>query len=149
MRQGVIAALATVALATGLVACGGGDASDSGTSSPADAVTSYFGAVKDGDADRICQLLTSDSVDAVVASGTDGSDCAAVAGEQDFGNFPADLKVGDATEDGDTATVAVTGDGQSASVPLKMEDGEWKIDLAGIAASQSAGGTSTTAPTTP
>jgi DUF2950 family protein len=153
MRQGAIAALATAALATGLIACGGDDASESGSSSPEDTVSSYFGAVEDGDGGRICELLTSDSVEAIESFG-DG-DCADIAGSEDFGDFPDDLDVGEATEDGDSATVEVTGDGDTVSVPLTKEGDDWKVDITGISDTSSSGDTSapedtsTEDPTTP
>ncbi len=127
-----------VLLAGGLIAtgCGGSDAEESGSGSPEDAVSSFFSAADDGDGARACELMTEDSVNALELS---GSSCADVMSE-DSGDLPDDFEVGDASEDGDSATVKVTGDGDEIEVPLKKEDDEWKIDFISLGLSQGASG---------
>lgn len=129
--------LLAAALAVGLLAvgCGGDDASESGSDSPEDTVSSFFAAADDGDGARACDLMTEDSVSALELG---GGDCADVMSE-DSGDLPDDFEVGDVEEDGDTATVTVTGDGDEVDVPLKKEGDEWKIDFIGLGLSQSGG----------
>ena len=63
MKVGMKITLATLA-ASGLIAagCGGDDPDESGAGSPEDAVNSYIAAGQDGDGERVCELLTDDSV---------------------------------------------------------------------------------------
>lgn len=133
------AALALVPLvAAGLIAagCGGNDASESGSSSPEDTVKSFFAAADAGDGDRACELMTDDSVKALELGG--GSCGDSLSG--DSGDLPDDFEVGDASEDGDRATVEVSGDGDTIEVPLQKEDDEWKVDFISLGLAQAAGG---------
>ena len=129
--------LLAAALAVGLLAvgCGGDDASESGSDSPEDTVSSFFAAADDGDGARACELMTEDSVSALELG---GGECADVMSE-DSGYLPDVFEVGYVEEDGDTATVTVTGDGDEVDVPLKKEGDEWKIDFIGLGLSQSGG----------
>ena len=80
MKVGLKLALAT-ALAAGLFAagCGSDEPSESGSSTPEDAVESYVAAGQDGDGAAVCELLTADSVE--LLEQFSGGDCADVAGE--------------------------------------------------------------------
>lgn len=137
MKVGARLVLSTL-VAAGLLAagCGGDDASESGSGSPEDAVKSFFAAADDGDGERACELMTDDSVSALELG---GGSCADVMSE-DSGDLPDDFEVGDTTEDGDTATVTVSGDGDEIEVPVQKDGDEWKVDFIGLGLSQGAGG---------
>lgn len=130
MKVGMRFAVATLA-ASGLIAagCGGDDPEETGSGSPEDTVESYIAAGQDGDGERVCELLTQSSVDAIEQFG--GGDCADVSTDG-VGDLPDDFEVGDAEEDGDTAQVPVSGDGEEIKIPVTQEDGEWKIDFTAI-----------------
>lgn len=137
MKVGARLALAALVAASLIAAgCGGSDAEESGSGSPEDTVKSFFAAADDGDGARACELMTADSVSALELG---GGSCADVMSE-DSGDLPDDFEVGDVSEDGDTATATVSGDGEELDVPLKKEDDEWKVDFIGLGLSQSGGG---------
>lgn len=130
MKVGMRMTLAAL-VASGLIAagCGGDDPDESGAGSPEDTVNSYIAAGQDGDGERVCELLTDDSVDLLEQFG--GGECADIAAE-DVSDLPDDFEIGDVQEDGDSATVQVTGDGDEISIPLTKEGDDWKIDLGAI-----------------
>ncbi len=130
MKVGMKITLATLA-ASGLIAagCGGDDPDESGAGSPEDAVNSYIAAGQDGDGERVCELLTDDSVKLLEQFG--GGYCADIAAE-DVSDLPDDFKIGDVEENGDSATVQVTGDGDELTIPLSKDGDDWKIDLGAI-----------------
>lgn len=135
LRLGFGALVASGLLVAG---CGGDDASESGSGSPEDAVSSFFAAADEGDGERACELMTEDSVSALELG---GGSCAEVMSE-DSGDLPDDFEVGDTTEDGDTATVEVSGDGDTIEVPLQKDGDEWKVDFISLGLAQSGGDTS-------
>lgn len=123
---------AILALAAGvLVGCGGGG------SSPEDTVQGFYDASKDGDAAAACELLSSESQEAAAAQ---GGDCETAFEQAGAADVPDDLEIGDVTEDGDTATVAVSGDGEESEIPVVKEDDEWRIDLIGASTAPEASG---------
>ena len=127
-------AVLVLALAAALVVgCGGGDDGDSG--SPEDAVQAFFDASKSEDAEAACASLTTDSQD-LAAAGEDSCEASfekSVSSGQS--NVPGSIEIGDVTTEGDTATVPVTADGEETTFDVVQEDGSWKIDLTGGAAS--------------
>lgn len=135
----------TATLASGLIAagCGGDDPSESGSSTPEDAVESYIAAGQDGDGQAVCDLLTDDSVELLEQFG--GGECADVAAD-DVSEVPDDFEIGDAEVDGESATVPVSGDGDSIDIPLTQVDGEWRVDLTAISIDGSTSGEDTTTP---
>ena len=119
----IVGALALVA---GLgVGCGGSDSSDS-ADNPEDAVQAFYDAVQSEDAAAVCATFSAD-FKAVVeeAAGSCEAEFEATFGSSEV---PDGLTVGDASIDGDTATVDVTtAAGETNTATLVNEDG-WKID---------------------
>ena len=131
--------IGALSLAAGLLAgCGGGDDSASGDGDPSDTVQTFYEAFKSEDAAGICATF-SDDFETVVA---EGSDSCEVAFQTNFdagaGGVPEGVEIGDASIDGDTATVDVTTPtGETNTATLIDEDG-WKIDgLSGVGESVS------------
>ena len=120
-----------VAASAALVAgCGGGDGD-----SPETVVEDFYAALEDGDAGAACDLLSSSAVEDSTAG---GGSCEEVFQQTiDSGTIAAafgaigDIEIGEASIDGDTATVDITAGDQEDEVPLVKEDGDWKIDLEG------------------
>lgn len=130
----LVTAVAALTLVFALVAAGcGGD--DGGGDSPEDVTQSFYTALSDGDAAEICDLLSeraaqtaaedegADSCEDGVGKGIESGAAEAALGAAD------DVEIGEATIDGDSASVAVTSGEQEAEVPLVKEDGDWKIDI--------------------
>lgn len=116
--------LATAITAAALLAgCGGSE------STPEDAVESFFNAARDDDAEGACELLSAASIEAIEAS---GDDCPTSFESEGVGDIPDDIEIGEVTEDGDTATVQVSGDGEEVEIPTVNEDDEWKVDFAAL-----------------
>lgn len=124
---GLVLVIATAALLAG---CGGS------SSSPDAVVQDFFDAARDNDAEAACELLSSASIEAIEASGDE--DCPTAFEADGVGDIPDDIEVGEVTEDGDTATVQVTGDGEEVEIPTVNEDDEWKVDFASLVPSVSA-----------
>ena len=129
-----LAALA-LTLGAGLIAAGcggddGGSTVESGAS-PEEVVEAFYGAVGDNDAAAACDLVTEETAQQA-ADQEDADSCEEATSFGDGAELADSIEVGDATIDGDTATVEVSSSAQegSGSVDLVQEDGEWKIDLA-------------------
>ena len=124
----LLAALAALTLAFALVAVGCGS-----DDSPKDVVESFYSALSDGEAGEICDLLSASGQEGAAAgadSCEDGIQKLIDSGEAEEALGVADeVEIGDATEDGDTATVKVSFGDEETEVPLVKEDDEWKIDL--------------------
>ncbi len=117
-----------------VLALGGGNGASS--DDPAETVSSFFDAARDGDCDAALELLTDNAIDVFNAS---GDDCESADPAGEFGD-DVSLDVGEATIDGDDATVPVTitdssdeagdlGLGDFAvDFNLKKTDGVWLID---------------------
>ena len=136
-------AIGILAVAAGLIAgCGGGDSdADSGAGTPEDTVQALYEAYQGQDAEAACAAFSADSQEAT-AKGFDSCEesfqDAADSGA--FDNIADDFDVGEATIDGDTATVEVTGNGETNTFSLIDEDG-WKVDVTATAeATDSASG---------
>jgi hypothetical protein len=129
MKISKLAALmAALCLAFGLVVAGCGS-----SDSPEDVVESFYTALGDGDAGEICDLLSSSAQEEAAAgedSCEDGVKKAIDSGAAEEALGAADeIEVGEVTEDGDTAKVAVSFGDEESEVPLVKEDDEWKIDI--------------------
>ena len=123
-RKRIIAgALALAAVL--VVGCGSSsdDTSRRRASTPGDAVQAFYDTSKAEDGAGACATLSAASQD-IAAAGADSCeaafDAAVKAGEA---GVPDKLEIGDVKVDGDTATVAVTADGQKSSFTLVNEDG--------------------------
>ena len=128
--------MATAALAVGLVAagCGGDDAPDE-DAPPEEVASAFITAVQDRDAEGMCATLSEAS--ATRAAEEEDAETCEEGLEKAFASEDAEAElapldgaeIGEATIDGDTATVAATSaDGQEGEFTLVNEDG-WKVDL--------------------
>jgi hypothetical protein len=131
----IFLALAVVASALALAACGGGDDTSSTSdvsSTPEGTTEAFLTAIANGDGEAACALASEDALktiedqegsceDAVTSSAGDVSD----EDKQDVAD--ATFEVTDETDT--TATVTATKpDGQAQSFDLVLEDGEWKLN---------------------
>lgn len=127
-------------LATGFViaGCGGGDDSNGGVDSgaaPEDVVEAFYNATVDGDVDTVCALITEETAKQA-AEQEDAESCEESADgaltDEKTKSIAESVEVGEATVDGDSATVAVSSQeaGGEGEINLVQEDGEWKIDFA-------------------
>lgn len=116
------AALLAALAATAAVGCGGDDGG-----SPEDAVSAVYSAAADGDAAGVCENL---SAGALEASGGSVDECetSIEPGLEAAGAFLGEFEIGEATTDGDSATVEVSFAGETEEVPVVQEDGEWTLD---------------------
>ena len=113
-------------LSGGLIAsgCGGG-------SGPEDAVDETFSAVQDGDFEKVCENLSSDSRDQIESFAEDGQGCTDFFDGADADQ--GDYEIKSSEENGDEATVKYTEDGTDGEqeVNLVKEDGDWKLVVDG------------------
>jgi len=122
----VLAALAGLLIA----GCGGSDA-------PEDVVDEFFQATADSDAEAFCATLSEASQ--TQAAETEDVETCEEGAEKAFGSgdfeaaaeMAGDVEVGEATIDGDSATVTATSGDVEEEVPLVKEDDEWKVELGG------------------
>lgn len=124
MKTGLRVGSILLAVAVGVLIAGCGGSDD-----PADTVQEYFDAATGDDFEAACELLSAETI--TLIEGT-GDDCETALAADEATPVPDDFEVGESTEDGDTASVTVTGDGEEVSIPLLKEDDEWKVDLAGL-----------------
>jgi len=132
------AALATV-LASGLIAAGCGGDDDNGDvesgAGPEEVVTAFYQATAESDVDTVCALITEETAQQA-AEQEDEDTCEASAEkgltDEETTSIAESVEVGEATIDGDTATVTVSSEeaGGEGEINLVQEDGEWKIDFA-------------------
>jgi len=116
------AALFVALVALFAVGCGGG-------SSPEDAVSGLYEAAADGDAEGVCENLSEDAA-AAAAADEDEETCEAGVTKSLSGGAGAllgDIEVGEADVEGDSGTVEITALGQTDTVDVVQEDGEWKV----------------------
>jgi ketosteroid isomerase-like protein len=130
-RARFILSLAAVTLA--IAGCGGGSQSKPESTQIRAAVTSYFRAFAAGDGKTVCSHLAKDSL-AQLAKASHGRSCPdeIVFATQQPGVKRHLAGLGKATVstikvNGNTATAQVHAVGRSTTVPLKKEDGAWKI----------------------
>jgi hypothetical protein len=122
------AAIAIAASALLAAGCGGSDEPDA-------VVEDFYAATADGDAEQLCALVTDETAQSA-AEQEDAETCEegveksfASEGAEEAASLAEDVEVGDATIDGETATVEVSAAGQSDEVNLVKVDDEWKVDL--------------------
>ena len=120
MKKAVAMIVAIAAMA--VVGCGGGG-------NPEDAVSDLYAAAADGDAAKVCENLTADAQQAA-ADDEDADSCEegvekSLAGGA--GELLGQIEVGEATVDGDTGTVEISALGQTDTVDVVQEDGDWKV----------------------
>ena len=132
-RMGTRIAAAVLALAAGalIAGCGGED----GAESPEDAVTAFFDATVDKDSEALCASITEDSATETAESEDvetceEGADKAFASenADEEIAQFES-AEVGEATVDGETATVTVTSEGNEGEVSVAKEGDVWKVDL--------------------
>lgn len=146
LRAVAIAAAATLAL--GAAACGGSDddSSNSGGSDKEQAqatVENLYAAIKDGDAEKVCEQMNEAAQKQMAAGGLGSKSKTCAEAFQKFldasekaGGLKLTLlaKVKSVKVTGDTAVAKVTfGKGREGEIPLVKVDGEWKLEAAGAA----------------
>ena len=127
---GIVAALVLVGggIVAAVLLLGGGDGPSS--DDPAATVEAFVDAARDGDCDAVEDLLTDDGKALFGGDAcAEGVDASATGVDTD----DVDVEVGDATEDGDTATVPVTYTAPGTEeigidYSLVKQDGDWLID---------------------
>ena len=127
---GIVAALVVVGggIVAAVLLLGGGDGPSS--DDPAATVEAFVDAARDGDCDAVDDLLTDDGKALFGGDAcAEGVDASATGVDTD----DVDVEVGDATEDGDTATVPVTYTAPGTEeigidYSLVRQDGDWLID---------------------
>ena len=144
MRRRGAAGIAILALAlaagSGLAACGGGGSGDDGGAATEnevrDAVTSFFEAGNEHDAETICGLMTEEQATRFEAVGdgscVDGVELLISRADPP----PTELLVEDVRVRGSRATVDATitqgGRTRARSISLIEEDGEWRLTDPGL-----------------
>lgn len=126
-RGAAVIAAGAALIATG---CGGDDGSDVDTDDPAAVVSALYAAAGDGDAAQMCDLLSAAAQENAAAE-EDAESCEegiekSLSGGA--GDLLSQIEVGEAEIDGDTGTVEISALGQSDTVNVVQEDGEWKVD---------------------
>jgi hypothetical protein len=116
----LVAAVAASALMAG---CGG--------SGPEDTVQDFIDAAKDGDGEKLCDLLVEDIRERVESEASEGCPQALeqALGDEASRQEAADTEVKDSEEDGDEATVTVEGPNGEEDVQLRKEAGDWRISV--------------------
>jgi hypothetical protein len=148
LRAVAIATAATLAL--GVAACGGSDdSSSSGGSDQEQAratVENLYAAIKDGDAEKVCEQMNEAAQKQMAAGGLGSKSKTCAEAFQKFldasekaGGLKLTLlaKVKSVKVTGDTAVAKVSfGKGRNGEIPLVKVDGEWKLEAAGAAPSK-------------
>lgn len=126
--------LAALAVAGALGGCGGQGASTTGATASDQAevraaVESYLGALRAGDADGVCDLLTRRELQDLDAAGS----CAEIMGRglaliEENGVELPDYELSQISIDGDRAESRLVGGSTDEVIPLTREDGEWKLE---------------------
>jgi hypothetical protein len=132
MNNNILRATAVLAAGAALAVagCGGDDSSDVDSSDPTAVVTALYAAAGDGDAAAMCDLLSSDAQQR--AQETEDADDCETAVEKSLsggaGDLLSQIEVGEADVEGDSGTVEIKAFGQTDTVNVVQEDGEWKVD---------------------
>lgn len=124
-----------LALAVGLLLTGCGGDDTGGGDSPEQVTEDTFAAIADADGERLCELVSEATAQA--AADAAGVETCEEGAQEPFDAEAADellsqaeaAEVGEATIDGDTATVEVFVGGESREIDLVKEDDEWKMVL--------------------
>ncbi|HYI81104.1 MAG TPA: hypothetical protein VEW67_09615 [Thermoleophilaceae bacterium] len=146
-----VALATTAALALGAAACGGSD--DDG-SSPGDSdreqaratVENLYAAIRDGDAEKVCEQMNDAAQKQLAAGGLGAKSKSCAEAFQKFLdeaekagglNLTLKAKVESVKVTGDTAVAKVSfgGKGRNGEIPLQKVDGEWKLEAAGASPS--------------
>ena len=133
MKMGMRVGGLVLAVVVGMLVagCGGSDGADS----PEDAVNTFFEATVDKDAEALCGVITEES--GTQAAEQEDADTCEEGVEKSFASDDIDdtisqiegAEVGEATIDGDTATVAVTSsEGDEGEVTVVKDGDVWKVD---------------------
>ncbi len=130
-RSAVFVAAATLAVA--VAGCGGGGGGKTEKQKIESTLRDYFVAFADRDGEKACDLLATDTKERLVRISKAG-DCPATleqAAEQPkikpYLSRLRDAEVGTVEVDGPTALAKVTAIGQTEVVPLRKENGKWKL----------------------
>jgi hypothetical protein len=150
LRAVALAAAATLLL--GVAACGSSDddSSSGGGSDQEQAqatVENLYAAIKDGDADKVCEQLNDDAQAQLAAGGLGAKSESCADAFQKFLdeaekagglNLTLKAKVESVKVTGDKAVAKVSfgGKGRTGEVPLEKVDGEWKLEAAGATPSK-------------
>ena len=133
MARGAIAALLAAA-ALAAAGCGGDDGADERAKIEAN-VHAYFRAFAAGDTARVCSLMTTAARNRFLEA-AGAQNCPSALG--DAMDSPQIRRFGDRLEharvvevklgEGDSATAEVAALGLTREIPLRKEDGDWKIE---------------------
>lgn len=118
-------ALASLSALTSLAACGASEEDRA-----QDAVERYFGAIVDGDAEAACDGLSERARRAFERRGGCGSALGRVLdqpGARALKRSFDRVEVQGAALDGDAGTVTIRGDAGAVRIPVRREDGDWKV----------------------
>jgi len=122
----VVAAAVAAVAALGFGGCGGGD------ESPEDTVSAFYTAVGEGDFEGVCDRLSEGAIQATIdEEGAESCEEAAetsLEGAEEASALLDQIEVGEASIDGESGTVEITLEGQTDTVNVVQEDGEWKVD---------------------
>ena len=131
-----LGALLLAVLAMAFVAgCGGDDDEAESAAAPEEVVAEFYAATGAADAEGMCALITEEAAQAAADdenadSCEEGVQASIDAGDNtEVSELAAEIEVGEATIDGETATVPISARGSEDEVNLVQEDGEWKLDL--------------------
>ena len=130
-----LGALLLAVLAVAFVAGCGGDDESEGAATPEEVVADFYAATGDADPEGMCALITEEAAQAAADDENADSCEEGVQASIDAGDNTAvsdladEIEVGEATIDGETATVPISALGSEDEVNLVQEDGEWKLDL--------------------
>lgn len=106
-----------------IAGCGGGG-------SPDEVVTEIFDAAAEEDWGAVCERLTDEAIQQALDS--TGAETCEEAQEAETAELPdgflEDAEIGEATEDGETATVELSYEGATDEVDLRKVDGDWLGD---------------------
>ena len=124
--------LAVLGCGAALVVAGCGDDSSDAASSddPAEVVSALYDAAADGDAGAMCELM-SESAQENAATVEDEDSCEAGLEKSlsgGAGELLGEIEVGEAEVEGDHGTVEISALGQSDTVDVVQEDGQWKVE---------------------
>jgi hypothetical protein len=149
-QRSAVALVATATLALGAAACGSSD--DDGSSSGSEkeqaraTVENLYAAIKDNDAEKVCEQLNEDAQKQLAAGGLGAKSSSCAEAFQKFLdeaekagglNLTLKAKVESVKVTGDKAVAKVSfgGKGRTGEIPLEKVDGEWKLEAAGASPS--------------
>jgi hypothetical protein len=137
LASGAVALPLTLAVLAFGAGCGGGDSSSPSAEADVKApVEAFYAAMRSGDGAAACAVLTPAGQEALLgegSSGTGSKTCADPPSGPGSAEAGKDIRLGEVTIDGDTATLEITGFDpedieKSDTVRLVRDGGDWKID---------------------